>query len=119
MRGVVILAAVVALGSAARTDPPTPSAPPPETDGILEIYPSAAKAAGVDGAATLNCEHTEHGGLVNCQLVSEQPGVLGTPEMIGAVSARIQSIDGVTFERENQRGGASQGQQEMPEARRP
>jgi putative ABC transport system permease protein len=40
------------------------------------------------------------------KLISRQPGVEGTPEMIGAVSAQIQSIDGVTFERENQRGVA-------------
>jgi putative ABC transport system permease protein len=40
------------------------------------------------------------------KLVSEQPGVLGTPEMIGAVAATIQSIDGVPFERENQQGVA-------------
>jgi putative ABC transport system permease protein len=38
------------------------------------------------------------------KLVSAQPGVEGTPEMIGAVAAQIQSIDGVPFERENQRG---------------
>jgi putative ABC transport system permease protein len=38
------------------------------------------------------------------KLISEQPGVEGTPEMIGAVAATIQSIDGVPFERENQRG---------------
>jgi putative ABC transport system permease protein len=40
------------------------------------------------------------------KLISEQPGIEGTPEMIGAVSAQIQSIDGVPFERENQRGVA-------------
>ena len=40
------------------------------------------------------------------KLISQQPGVEGTPEMIGAVSAQIQSIDGVPFERENQRGMA-------------
>jgi putative ABC transport system permease protein len=40
------------------------------------------------------------------KLVSAQPGVEGTPEMIGAVAAQIQSIDGVKFERENQRGVA-------------
>src|SRR5580704_16913087 len=40
------------------------------------------------------------------KLVSAQPGVQGTPEMIGAVAATIQSIDGVPFERENQRGVA-------------
>lgn len=40
------------------------------------------------------------------QLVSHLPGVEGTPEMLGAVSAQIQSIDGVPFLRENQRGVA-------------
>jgi putative ABC transport system permease protein len=40
------------------------------------------------------------------KLISAQPGVEGTPEMLGAVAATIQSIDGVPFERENQRGVA-------------
>jgi len=40
------------------------------------------------------------------QLVSHLPGVQGTPEMLGAVSMQIQSIDGVPFLRENQRGVA-------------
>jgi putative ABC transport system permease protein len=40
------------------------------------------------------------------QLISHLPGVEGTPEMIGAVSAQIQSIDGVPFVRENQIGVA-------------
>jgi putative ABC transport system permease protein len=39
-------------------------------------------------------------------LVARQRGVEGTPEMIGAVSAQIQSIDGIPFVRENQRGMA-------------
>jgi putative ABC transport system permease protein len=38
------------------------------------------------------------------KLIAEQPGVQGTPEMIGAVAATIQSIDGVPLERENLRG---------------
>jgi putative ABC transport system permease protein len=38
------------------------------------------------------------------KLVSSLPGVLGTPEMIGAVTAEIQSIDGVPYKRENLRG---------------
>ena len=38
------------------------------------------------------------------KLAAAQPGVEGTPEMIGAVAAQIQSIDGTPFERENQRG---------------
>jgi putative ABC transport system permease protein len=40
------------------------------------------------------------------KLISEQQGLEGAPEMIGAVAATIQSIDGVPFERENQRGVA-------------
>src|SRR5215469_12336207 len=40
------------------------------------------------------------------KLVSQQQGLLGTPEMVGAVSATIQSIDGVPFEREKQVGMA-------------
>ncbi len=40
------------------------------------------------------------------KLISQQPGVIGSPEMIGAVSAQIQSIDGVPFVRENQVGMA-------------
>ena len=40
------------------------------------------------------------------QLISGQPGVIGTPEMLGAANAQIQSIDGVPFLRENLRGVA-------------
>ena len=40
------------------------------------------------------------------KLVSQQHGLEGTPEMIGAVAATIQSIDGVPFEREKQVGMA-------------
>ena len=38
------------------------------------------------------------------KLIATLPGVQGTPEMIGAVNAQIQSIDGVTIDRDNQRG---------------
>ena len=38
------------------------------------------------------------------KLLNESPGVLSKPELVGSVSAQIQSIDGVTFDRENQRG---------------
>lgn len=40
------------------------------------------------------------------KLIAAQPGVLGTPEMLGATNAQIQSIDGVPFLRENLRGVA-------------
>jgi len=40
------------------------------------------------------------------KLVATQPGLEGAPEMLGAVTATIQSIDGVPFEREKQIGMA-------------
>jgi putative ABC transport system permease protein len=40
------------------------------------------------------------------KLLDSSPGVLGKPEMVGSVSAQIQSIDGVVFDRDNQRGVA-------------
>jgi putative ABC transport system permease protein len=40
------------------------------------------------------------------KLVSNAPGVLAKPEMVGSVSAQIQSIDGVPFDRDHQRGVA-------------
>jgi putative ABC transport system permease protein len=39
-------------------------------------------------------------------LIAKQPGVLGPPEMLGAVAANIQSIDGVPMEREKLQGVA-------------
>ena len=39
-------------------------------------------------------------------LVSHQPGVLGKPEMLGAVSATMQSVDGVTLQRDKLQGFA-------------
>ncbi|MDQ1470094.1 MAG: putative transport system permease protein, partial [Bryobacterales bacterium] len=39
-------------------------------------------------------------------LLGRQPGVLGKPEMLGAVSATMQSIDGVTLERDKLQGYA-------------
>jgi putative ABC transport system permease protein len=39
-------------------------------------------------------------------LLAKQPGVEGSPEIVGAVSAQIVSIDGVTFRREELRGVA-------------
>jgi putative ABC transport system permease protein len=38
------------------------------------------------------------------EILRHQPGVIGTPEMTGSVSARIQSIDGEPMQRENREG---------------
>jgi putative ABC transport system permease protein len=40
------------------------------------------------------------------EIIRHQPGLLGTPEMTGSVSARIQSIDGVPMRRDNREGMA-------------
>jgi putative ABC transport system permease protein len=56
------------------------------------------------------------------KLVSQQPGVVGTPEMLGAVTASIASINGVPFQRENLRGVArrySRGVSVSPAADKP
>lgn len=56
------------------------------------------------------------------KLISQLPGLEGTPEMLGAVSAQIQSIDGVPFVRENLRGIARRYSRDVtvsPAAERP
>jgi hypothetical protein len=40
---------------------------------VLDFYPPAARAAGVNGVAVVRCARTEHGEFVNCTLVSETP----------------------------------------------
>jgi TonB family protein len=65
---------------------PTPTASPPAD--ILAYYPPAAKAAGVGGAATLSCGLTEHGGLVGCKLISEDPKGQGFGDAALSIAAK-------------------------------
>jgi TonB family protein len=49
------------------------AAPAAQPDPALAFYPAAARAAGIEGSATIRCSRNEHLGLVNCALVSETP----------------------------------------------
>ena len=54
--------------------PPHAAAPAPaQPDPSAAFYPPAARAAGVEGSATVRCSRDEHLALVNCTLVSEIP----------------------------------------------
>ncbi|HEX3919079.1 MAG TPA: TonB family protein [Caulobacteraceae bacterium] len=55
---------------------PTPPAPPPPAPDMI-YYPAAAKAAGIEGQATLHCGRNTHLKLENCSLVSEIPAGQG------------------------------------------
>lgn len=66
--------AVALTPGAVWADPPP--APPP-TDPALAYYPSAAKAADVEGAAVIRCARNVHLALRNCVLVSETPAGQG------------------------------------------
>jgi TonB family protein len=63
----------------AATPPPQPApkpAPQPD-DTFLTFYPPAARAAGVEGEATIKCARTEHLAMTGCTLVSETPAGQG------------------------------------------
>jgi TonB family protein len=53
------------------------AAPATAPDPVLAFYPAGARAAGVEGQATLRCARNEHLALVNCALVSETPAGQG------------------------------------------
>ena len=42
-------------------------------DSTLRFYPAAAKKAGVEGKALINCRMTASAGLADCRVVSESP----------------------------------------------
>jgi len=79
------VAAALAAPLAARADPPSAAPPHPaaahaaapapaaQPDPSAVFYPAAARAAGVEGSATIRCSRSEHLALVNCSLVSETP----------------------------------------------
>jgi len=85
MRTVALVAAGMTLAAplASRADPPAAHAAPPahaaapapaaQPDPVLAFYPAAARAAGVEGQATIRCSRDEHLALVGCSLVSETP----------------------------------------------
>jgi len=93
----------VALGAAAvlvaapihgRADPPPAAAAhatisaPVKEDPSAAYYPAAARAAGVEGSATIRCSRDEHLALIRCTLVSETPTGQGFGAAALAMAAR-------------------------------
>lgn len=52
---------------------------------VMAYYPAQAKAAGVEGTATMTCRSDRHGAARHCALVSEEP----VGEGFGAAALRI------------------------------
>ncbi len=97
---VLSLAGVLAAASlaSAQTDAPAapqaapPAAPSPGhvnlTDPVLAFYPTAARAAGVEGQAVIHCKRDEHLALTGCTLVSEDPAGQGFGAAALAMAAK-------------------------------
>ena len=99
LAGVLALAAVAAR---AQTDHPAaappPAAPAPASapaparvslaDPVLAFYPAAARSAGVEGQAVINCRRDEHLALTGCKLVSEDPAGQGFGAAALAMAAK-------------------------------
>jgi TonB family protein len=84
-----LAAALAATPLRLAADPAAPPVPAAPTTDILAYYPPAAKAAGVGGSATVECGgRTEHGGIVDCKLVSESPHGQGFADAALAMTAK-------------------------------
>jgi TonB family protein len=95
----VLIAAAPALAWAANApapaapapaSPPAPTAPPAPPNPDLNYYPAAARAAGVEGRATIRCGRDSHLKLQNCSLVSESPAGQGFGAAALAMAAANQ-----------------------------
>jgi outer membrane biosynthesis protein TonB len=68
------------------------AAPAPEhvtlADPVLAYYPTAARAAGVEGQAVIRCKRDEHLALTGCTLVSETPAGRGFGAAALAMAAK-------------------------------
>jgi TonB family protein len=85
---ILMLAALAPAWS--RADPPAPQASQ-APDPALVYYPSAARAAGVEGQAVLSCDHDEHLAMKHCTVVSETP--VGQGFGAAALAMAAQSPD--------------------------
>ena len=81
-RATLTLAVLAALGGVARADPP------PSPDPALAYYPAAAKAAAIEGSATLTCTRNAHMALKGCVLTSETPAGQGFGQAALVLAAR-------------------------------
>jgi TonB family protein len=64
---------------------------------ILAFYPAAAKAATIEGSATINCQITPHGARRDCTLVSENPAGEGFGKAALDVAAATTDTPTVNF----------------------
>jgi hypothetical protein len=74
---------------------PAPAAAQP--DPVLAFYPAAARAAGVEGQATIRCSRNEHLKLVRCSIVSESPSGQGFGDAALAMAAQSKDNPKVTM----------------------
>lgn len=80
----------------AQADKATPANIPAEQD-ILGFYPPAAKAAGVEGSASISCQRDEHGALVSCATTSETPAGQGFGAAAVAIATKAPPVKSGTL----------------------
>jgi TonB family protein len=69
---------------------------------VVAYYPMAAKAAGVQGAATIRCTITPQGARTDCSLLSEMPAGEGFGSAALAIAAVTANIPGIYVGRQAQ-----------------
>jgi TonB family protein len=74
---------------------PKPAAAAP--DPALVFYPTAARAAGVEGSAVIRCVHDEHMRVIDCTLVSETPAGQGFGAAAMAMAAQAPGNPKLNF----------------------
>lgn len=116
-RGLAALAlagGLTCVSAVAAADPSAPQKPtafmpirPAELAADLAFYPPAAKAAGVEGQAVINCRRDEHLALRDCSLVSETPAGRGFGAAALAMAAKSPENTLVTTDDAQLRAPAS------------
>ena len=62
----------------------------PSKDDLVQVFPSAASAAKIDGKATMACRVLQNGALANCGVVSETPVGYGFGQAAVALSKSLR-----------------------------
>jgi len=76
---------------------PAAQAAPSAAEAVLVFYPTAARAAGVEGSATIRCGHNEHLAVRGCVLVSETPAGQGFGAAALAMAAQAPDNPKLNF----------------------
>ena len=78
---------------------PAPAAQPAPNaaEAALVFYPTAARAAGIEGSATIRCGHNEHLAVKGCVLVSESPAGQGFGAAALAMAAQAPDNPKLNF----------------------